>query len=308
MNKKTTRDGFGEALVEIGKNNHKVVGLCADLTDSTRMQAFSETFPDRFFEMGVAEENMIGVAAGLALRGKVPIAASYATFSPQNAMGPLRASVCYSKLNVKVIGGHAGISTGHDGATHQALEDIALMRSLPNMLVIVPADYFQAKKATHALVQHHGPAYLRIGKYGTSTVSNEDSDFEIGKAQVLKQGSTVTLIACGTLVSEALEAAKTLEEHNISTAVINMHTIKPLDRFAILDATHSDLIITMEEHQVIGGLGSAVAEVLAELPHHPPLHRIGVQDSFGESGPGKALLKKYGLDASAVVKLVLSEL
>lgn len=307
--KRTTRDGFGSALVQAAHQNNAVVALTADLRESMKLDEFAQEFPDRFFEMGVSEENMVGVAAGLALAGKIPVTCSYAVFSPQNTMGPLRASVCYSKTNVKVIGGHAGISTGPDGATHQALEDIAQMRSLPNMVVVVPADYNQAQKATHAIIEHHGPAYLRIGKYATKEVTTQSDTFELGRADTLKDGTTVAIIACGTMVSEALEAAEILDSHNISTTVINMHTIKPLDRFAVLEiAQKVQLIITMEEHQIIGGLGSAVAEVLSELPHHAPLHRIGMLDTFGESGNAQDLLKKYGLTSKAVVDFVLEYL
>ena len=309
-NKKvTTRDGFGDALVEAGLQNEKIVVLSADLAESTRAHHFAKKFPNRFFEMGVAEENMVGTAAGFALGGKVPVTCSYAVFSPQNTMGPIRASICYSKLNVKIIGGHAGISTGPDGATHQALEDISLMRTLPNMVVLVPADYAEAKKATFAMLKHHGPCYLRIGKHADSPVTTSNTPFEIGRAVTLKEGKTVSIFSCGTMVAEALRAAEALDDHNISTKVINMHTIKPFDRFAVLDAvSHSQLIITMEEHQISGGLGSAVAEVLAELPTHPPLYRVGMHDTFGESGEGKELLQKYGLNAQAVVTFVLGEL
>lgn len=307
--KRTTRDGFGTALVQAAQKNKAVVALTADLRESMKLDAFAEQFPDRFFEMGVAEENMVGVAAGLALAGKIPVTCSYAVFSPQNTMGPLRASVCYSKTNVKIIGGHAGISTGPDGATHQALEDIAQMRSLPNMVVVVPADYYEAQKATHAIIEHNGPAYLRVGKYPTKDVTTQSDVFELGRASVLKEGNTVTIIACGTMVAQALDAAQILESHNISVQVINMHTIKPFDRFAILETAQKvQLIITMEEHQVIGGLGSAVAEVLSELPHHAPLHRVGMLDTFGESGDADDLLQKYGLTAQAVVEFVLDTL
>ncbi|MCA9369114.1 MAG: transketolase family protein [Pseudomonadales bacterium] len=307
--KRTTRDGFGEALVEAARKDPHIVALTADLRESMRLDGFAEQFPNRFFEIGVAEENMVGIAAGLALTGKTPVTCSYAVFNPQNTMGPIRSSVCYSKTNVKIIGGHAGISTGPDGATHQALEDIAMMRTLPNMIVVVPADYHEAKKATQAILDYHGPAYLRIGKYLTQPVSDENTEFKLGKATILREGNTVAIIACGTMVAEAIKAADQLETHNVSTEVLNMHTIKPIDRFSILElAGHVQLIVTIEEHQITGGLGSAVAEVLAELPQHPPLHRIGMLDQFGESGPSDALLKKYGLTADAIVDLALSKI
>lgn len=307
--KQTTRDGFGSALVEIARQNNTVVALTADLRESMKLDNFATEFPDRFFEVGVAEENMVGIAAGLALGGKIPVTCSYAVFNPQNTMGPLRASVCYSKTNVKIIGGHAGITTGQDGATHQALEDISMMRTLPNMIVVVPADYHEAQKATKAIIEHHGPAYLRIGKYPTADVTTQTDTFELGRASILKEGTNVALIACGTMVAEAIQAAHMLENQHISTEVINMHTIKPLDRFTILEAAQKkQLLVTMEEHQITGGLGSAVAEVLSELPKHAPLHRIGVLDTFGESGKPEDLLAKYGLTAQHVVELVLNTL
>lgn len=306
--KRTTRDGFGEALVEVATNDEKIVALTADLRESMRLDAFAEAFPDRFFDVGVAEENMVGIAAGLGLTGRTAVTCSYAVFNPQNTMGPIRASVCYSKTNVKIIGGHAGISTGPDGATHQALEDISMMRTLPNMIVVVPADFHEAKKATKAILEHHGPAYLRIGKHPTKQVTTEQSSFELGRASVLREGTHVAIIACGTMVAEAVDAADALATHGISAEVINMHTIKPLDRFSILElAEKFQLIVTVEEHQITGGLGSAVAEVLSELPQHPPLHRMGMLDSFGESGSGEELLNKYELTADAIVTLVLDE-
>ncbi len=280
--------------------------LCADLTESTKVLAFSQQFPNQFLEMGVAEENMLGVAAGLALEGMIPVAVSYAAFIGTNALGPLRASVCYSNLNVKVVGGHSGIETGEDGATHQALEDIATMRVLPNMTVLVPADAEEARKATHALIAHHGPVYLRTSRYTTPAVTTSDTPFEIGEAVTLRDGSDVTIIACGSMVSVALEAAEMLQAaEGISTRVVNMHTIKPIDSEVIAQAAQeTKVIVTLEDHQKYGGLGSAVAEVLVELDSRPTFTAIGVEDQFGESGSGTALLKKYGLDVAAAVEKI----
>lgn len=300
--KGTTRDGFGQGMVELGHEDGRVVGLCADLTDSTRINHFAANFPDRFFECGVAEENMVGVAAGLALAGQIPYVASYATFCPQNAMGPLRASVCYSNLPVKIIGGHAGITIGPDGATHQALEDIALMRTLPNMQVVVPCDQEESHKATLALINYSGPSYLRTSKYETKTLTDQNTPFTIGKAIEMKHGTDITIIACGHMVAVALEAARTLDEQDVSVRVINMHTIKPLDVEAITRVvTETKAIVTVEENQVAGGLGSAVAEVVCQLPHPVPMKIIGVEDRFGQSGTAEELLREYGLTKERVV-------
>lgn len=307
----TTRDGFGKGLVAAAEQNEAVVGLCADLTESTRMHWFKQQFPERFFEMGVAEENMIGVAAGLALSGKIAVAASYAVFSPGNSLGPLRASACYSNLPVIVVGGHAGLTTGQDGATHQALEDIAIMRSLPNMTVIVPADESEAFQAIQALIAQSQPGYIRIGKYATPRVTR-DHTFQIGKAQVITPGNDVTVIACGTMVSHAAQAAQSLAKEGISVRVINMASIKPLDTTAVLQAAQeTKAVITVEEHQQIGGLGSAVAEVMAQSASNTPLKIMGVADSFGESGDPDELLEKYGLSQGAIrstIKALLTDL
>lgn len=305
----TTRDGFGKALLELGTQNAQVVTLCGDLKESMRVEWFANEFPDRFFEMGVQEENTIGVAAGMSLEGKIPFACSYSVFIVNNTLGPIRASVCYTNANVKVIGGHAGITTGPDGATHQALEDLALMRALPNMTVVVPADEPEAYNATLALAQHTGPCYLRIGKYATEHVTNKDDTFKIGKAKKLHEGPDATVVVCGNLVSEALRAAQNLcqgknGEPNICVDVINMHTIKPLDTqtlFTSLKKTRA--LITVEEHQVHGGLGSAVLEAVAT--HDPtllavPARVMGMPDMFGESGEGQELLEKYQLDQASI--------
>lgn len=300
--KQSTRDGFGQGLLEAAQKNSQVVGLCADLTESTRMDGFAKAFPERFVQVGVAEQNLAGLAAGLALGGKVPFAASYACFHPANSWGVIRTSICYSNLNVKIVGGHAGLVTGPDGATHQSLEDIATMRVLPNMTVVVPCDAEEARKATIALAQHVGPAYLRTSKYDIDAITFSKTPFEIGKASTLRNGTDLTIIACGDMVSVALAAASKLDQHGTSARVINMHTIKPIDTEAILEAAHqTKAIITLEDHQVIGGLGSAVAEVLAQHAVTTKLKIMGVQDTFGESGPAEQLLEKYGLTPTAVV-------
>lgn len=304
-----TRDGFGQGLLEAAQENHQIVGLCADLTESTRMNYFKEAFPERFIEVGVAEENLLGLAAGFALAGKIPFAASYAAFGLYNAFGVLRTTVCYSNLNVKLIGGHAGLSIGQDGATHQALEDLALARVLPNLTVVVPCDLEEARKATHALAAHRGPAYLRTTKYETLTITSKETAFKLGKALVLKPGEDATIIACGTMVAEALLAAETLEKQGISTQVMNLHTIKPLDTQAILKAAQTTrAIVTVEEHQVHGGLGGAVAEVLAQSRTATTLTIMGVQDQFGESGTPQELLEKHGLTQAQIVATVKAAL
>lgn len=310
----TTRDGFGKALVEIGTQNVQAVVLCADLTESMRARWFRKEFPDRFLEMGVQEENMVGVATGLSLENKIPFACSYSVFLVNNALGPIRASVCYTNANVKLIGGHAGITTGEDGATHQALEDIATMRVLPNMTVIVPADQEESRQATHAISKHVGPCYLRVGKFKTPIItSNHEEPFKIGKARILRKGSDVTIITCGNLVHIALEVAEKLcqgknGEPDICVEVINMHTIKPIDTKAILSSlekTHA--LITFEEHQVHGGLGSAVLEVVAtqnpELLAAPAI-TMGIKDTFGQSGKDQELLKHYNLDHDSLEKAI----
>lgn len=305
----TTRNGFGKALLELGLKNAQIVVLCADLTESMRVNWFKEELPDRFLEMGVQEENMVGVATGLSLENKIPFACSYSVFLVNNALGPIRSSVCYTNANVKLIGGHAGITTGPDGATHQALEDIATLRVLPNMTVIVPADEEEARQATHAIAKHVGPCYLRIGKFKTPEVTNKNNEFEIGKARVMHEGSDLTIIACGNMVNIALAAAKKLcngmgGDPDICIDVINMHTIKPLDSKTILKSLKkTKALLTIEEHQVAGGLGSAVLETVTtsnpELFSVPPII-MGITDNFGQSGTGEELLKLYKLDQESL--------
>jgi transketolase len=301
---KALRDGFGEALVQLGKENPNVVALCADLTDSDRMEEFKKEFPKRFVEIGIAEQNLAGVAAGMAHMGKIPFAGSFAAFSPGRNWDQIRVGICYSGANVKLYGGHAGITVGEDGATHQALEDIAITRVLPRMTVIVPADSIEMHKATIAAAKMDGPVYLRGGRQKFPQVTTDDSPFEIGKANLLRKGKDITIIACGNMVREALIAAEELKAKKIDAAVINLHTIKPIDEHAIIVAAHdTGAIVTAEEHQIAGGVGSAVAEVLTM--HLPvPQEMVGVKDTFGESGNADALMDKYGLRAKDIVAAV----
>lgn len=299
--KKDTRSGFGAGLHELGKRNPDVVALCADLTGSLKMDAFKKEFPDRFFQVGIAEANMIGMAAGMAIGGKIPFTGTFANFSTGRVYDQIRQSVAYSDKNVKICASHAGLTLGEDGATHQILEDIGMMKMLPGMTVIVPCDYNQTKAATLALGDHKGPAYLRFGRPTWPVFMAADRPFVIGKADVLMEGSAVSIFACGHLVWEALEAAAALAEKGISAEVINLHTIKPLDAEAIVRSVRkTGCAVTCEEHQRNGGLGDSVAQVLA--CHHPaPVEMIAVNDSFGESGKPTDLLKKYGLDAGNIV-------
>jgi len=301
-----TRNGYGEALVELGEKNEKVVVLCADLTESTRSQAFADAYPERFVEVGVAEQNLAGLAVGMALTGYIPFISSYAVFSPGRNWDQLRVSVCYTNANVKIAGAHAGISVGPDGATHQALEDIAITRVLPNMTVVVPADSIETKKATIAVAEMEGPAYVRFARSETPVFTTQKSPFEIGVANVLTHGSDVTIIACGPLVYTAFEAAGELsKKYKIKAEVINNHTIKPLDiKTLAASAKKTGAVVTVEEHQIHGGLGGAVAEALAE--HQPvPIRFVGMPDSFGESGQPEELLEKYGMTKEKIVKSAL---
>ncbi|MEE9213368.1 MAG: transketolase family protein [Thermodesulfobacteriota bacterium] len=298
------RNGYGDGVVEAGKENENIVVLCCDLTESTRSAAFREAFPDRFVEIGIAEQNMAGIAAGMSFSGKIPYISSYATFSPGRNWDQIRVSVCYSKANVKIMGAHAGISVGPDGATHQAMEDIAITRCLPNMTVVVPCDYWEAKKATISMAGIAGPVYMRFGREKVPVVTTEKTPFKIGKAETFRDGKDVSVIACGSLVYEALIAAKKLEKDNIDVRVINCHTIKPIDIKTIIKAAkETGAIITAEEHQVHGGLGSAVAEVVSK--HHPvPMDYVAVMDRFGESGEPDELMSKFGVKSPNIVKAV----
>lgn len=299
--KKGAREGFGRGLVEAGEANEAVVALTGDLADSTKVGEFRDRFPDRFFQVGVAEQNMMGIAAGLALSGKIPFASSYATFSPGRNWDQLRVSVAYSGANVKVVGAHAGLSVGPDGATHQALEDIAIVRVLPGMTVVVPCDYEEARRAVHALVDHRGPSYLRFGRSKTAVVTTAKTPFQLGRAEIFRNGSDIAIIACGTLVFEALLAANQLASVGIAARVINCHTVKPLDRETVVAAAREcGVVLTAEEHQVTGGLGGAVAELLAQTCP-VPMDLVGMPDSFGESGTPDELFRKWGLSADHLV-------
>jgi transketolase len=298
------RDGFGEALLELGKINQQVVALTGDLLESTRVQAFADKYPERFVEMGVAEQNMAGVAAGMSFVGKIPFITSYAVFSPGRNWDQIRVSICYSKANVKIVGAHAGISVGPDGATHQALEDLAITRVLPNLVVVVPTDSVETKKATLAIAGYVGPCYIRFGREKTPVITTEKTPFILGKALPIIAGDDVTIIANGQMVARSIEAARRLQSRDISVGVVNLHTLKPLDTEAIINAAKSTgAIVTAEEHQKIGGLGSAVAEVLGE--HFPvPIERVGVDDTFGESGEPNTLMDHYGLGVDDIIRAV----
>lgn len=296
-----TRSGFGDGLLAAGKNNTNIIALCADLTGSLKMDKFKNHFPDRFYNCGVAEANMIGVAAGLTIGGKIPYTGTFANFSTGRVYDQIRQSVAYSGKPVKICASHAGITLGEDGATHQILEDIGMMRMLPHMTVIVPCDYTQTKLATIAIADYPHPVYLRFGRPKVPIFTAEDQDFVIGKAQTLLIGSDITIIACGHLVWKSLEAARILSDQGISAEVINMHTLKPLDEAAILQSVaKTGCVVTAEEHQRNGGLGDAVAQTLAR--HRPsPIEMVAVNDSFGESGTPDELMRKYGLDTPNIV-------
>jgi len=299
---KDTRSGFGAGLTELGKTNENVVALCADLTGSLKMDEFKANHPERFFQVGIAEANMIGIAAGMTIGGKIPFTGTFANFSTGRVYDQIRQSVAYSDKNVKICASHAGVTLGEDGATHQILEDIGLMKMLPGMTVINTCDYNQTKAATLSIAKHHGPVYLRFGRPKVPNFTPENGDFEIGKAVKLIDGNDVTLVATGHLVWEALEAAKALNESGISAEVINIHTIKPLDDEAILESVNkTGCIVTAEEHNYLGGLGESVARVLAQ--HRPtPQEFVATQDTFGESGTPAQLMGKYGLNSEAILK------
>ncbi|MBU1000848.1 transketolase family protein [Patescibacteria group bacterium] len=299
-----TRNGYGEGLVLAGEEDEQVVALSADLAESTRTHFFAEKFPQRFIEVGVAEQNLVTVAAGMALAGKVPFVSSFAVFSPGRNWEQIRTTVCYNDVPVKIIGSHAGLSVGPDGATHQALEDIALMRCLPNMTVISPVDSIEAKKATLAIAKFPKPCYLRLSRNKIPVVTTEDSPFKIGRAEVFHKGTDVAVIATGQMVYKALLAAKELKSSKISVRVINCHTIKPLDQELVIKAAKDcGAIVTAEDHQVTGGLGGAVAEVLSQ--NFPvPLRIIGIKDRFGESGESDELFTKFGLTEKAIISAI----
>ncbi|NLT94024.1 MAG: transketolase family protein [Clostridia bacterium] len=301
MESMATRDAYGKALVELGRINKDVVVLDADLSKSTKTDGFQKEFPERFFNIGIAEQNLIGCAAGFATSGKIPFASSFAVFATGRAYDQIRNSVSYSHLNVKIAASHAGITVGEDGGSHQMLEDIALMRAVPGMTVIVPADGVETKKAIFAAAQYVGPVYIRLGRPKVPIIFDEDYIFAIGKAAVIKEGSDVALMATGIMVSEALKAAELLQNQGFSAAVVNISTIKPIDAETITKvAQKTKAVVTCEEHNIYGGLGSAVAEVLVE--NCPvPMERIGVKDVFGRSGKPQELMEKYGLTAKDIV-------
>jgi len=301
---KDTRSGFGAGLTELGKTNPNVVALCADLIGSLKMDDFKKNHPERFFQIGIAEANMMCIAAGLTIGGKIPFTGTFANFSTGRVYDQIRQSIAYSDKNVKICASHAGLTLGEDGATHQILEDIGLMKMLPGMTVINTCDYNQTKAATLAIAEHHGPVYLRFGRPSVPNFTPENGKFEIGKAVLLQEGTDVTIVATGHLVWEALEACATLQDAGISAEVINIHTIKPLDNDAILKSVKkTGCIVTAEEHNFLGGLGESVARVLVE--NHPtPQEFVATQDTFGESGTPAQLMEKYGLNAEAIVKAV----
>ncbi|MDP3765060.1 MAG: transketolase family protein [Nanoarchaeota archaeon] len=304
MEKISTRDGYGKALLELGKINPNVVALDADLSDSTRSEYFAKQFPERFFSMGIAEQDMIGAAAGLAFSGKIPYASTFAVFS-ERAYEFTRNVVSRNKLNVKIAGSHAGIFTGEDGKSAQAIEDIAIYRALPNMIVLQPSDAVEAEKIVFALADYKGPSYMRMHRNPVPVIHDNDYEFEIGKGEVLKQGKDTVIFATGTMVHEALKAAEILKNERIDVFVANIHTIKPLDNDLVIDlAKKTNCVITAEDHNVIGGLGGAVAEILSE--NYPcRLKRIGLQDRYAESGKPDELYKKYGLDSQSIAEEVM---
>ena len=302
LGKKDTRSGFGDALLELGNTNPDVVGLCADLTGSLTMHHFQKAHPDRFFQAGIAEANMMSVAAGLALGGKIPFTGTFANFSTGRVYDQIRQSIAYSGANVKICASHAGLTLGEDGATHQILEDIGLMKMLPGMTVINPCDYNQTKQATLAIADHQGPVYLRFGRPKWPVFISEDTPFVIGKALMLNEGTDVSIFATGHMVWKAIEAGQQLAEKGISAEIINIHTIKPLDEEAVIaSAKKTSCVVTAEEHQMNGGLGDSIAQLLSRtMP--TPLEMVAVNDSFGESGKPEELLVKYGLNDTDIVE------
>ena len=304
MSKIATRDAYGKTLVKLGETNDNVVVLDADLSKSTKTNDFSKSFPNRFFNMGIAEQNLVGAACGFATAGKIPFVSTFAMFATGRAFEVIRNSVCYPKLNVKICATHAGITVGEDGASHETVEDIAIMRAIPNMTVVVPADGIETEKIVLEAAKFNGPMYVRLGRSGVQTLFNEDYKFEIGKGTVLREGNDATIIACGIMVNEAVIAHEELKSEGINVRVINMSTIKPIDEELIIKAAkETKAIITAEEHSVIGGLGAAVSEVVSE--ECPVIvKKVGVNDVFGESGTPAELLEKHGLTAKNLVKIV----
>jgi len=307
VEKSPTRNGYGDGLLEAGKRDENVVAICCDLTGSTRTNKFADEFPDRFIQAGVAEQNMASLGSGMAAMGKIPFIASYATFSPGRNWEQIRTTIAYNDANVKIVGAHAGVSVGPDGATHQAIEDMAIMRALPNMIVIAPADEHEARKATLAAATHKGPVYFRLGRSATPVVTTPDTPFEIGKAIEMfsKDESlerTVGIVSTGSLLFNSLMAAEELQKNGVGASVLHMATIKPLDEEALLAfAQTHDALVTVEEHQIAGGLGGAVAEYLSEV-HPTKISRIGVHDQFGQSGEPDELMEHYGMGIDSIIK------
>jgi transketolase len=308
MLKQPSRNGYGEGLLEAGKRDKNIVALSADLTESTRTIDFADEFPDRFVQVGITEQNMASVASGMASMGKIPFMASYAMFSPGRNWEQIRTTIAYNDSNVKIIGAHAGVSVGPDGATHQAIEDIALMRVIPNMVVIAPADVHEARKATLAAAKYEGPVYIRVGRSNTPIVTTPESPFEIGKAEVMYEcrqdlEKTIGIVVTGTLLFNALKAAQKLEEKGVGTTVLHMPTIKPIDKEALLKlAENHRCLVTVEEHQIAGGLGGAVTEYLSEV-HPVKIVRVGVNDEFGQSGEPDELIEHYGMGVDGILKV-----
>jgi transketolase len=295
-----TRDGFGLGLLAAAEKNNAIIGICADVTESLRLQGFEQRFPNRFIRIGVSEQSLVAIGAGFALAGKIPFVASFAMFSPGRSWEQVRTNVCLNNANVKIIGGHAGVTVGPDGATHQALEDLAITRCLPNLTILVPCDAEQAKKATVAAAEWLGPVYLRLSRQNEVNVTTTQTPFVIGRAQIFREGNDVSIVACGPQVVEALRAAENLFAQGINCQVINLHTIKPLDKKTLLLAAENcGALVTVEDHQVSGGLGSAVAELLAK--HKPtPIEFVGIQDRFGQSGNAEELLNEYELSVNHI--------
>lgn len=301
---KLTRQGFADALIELGNKNPNVVVLDADLSKSTLTCQFKDKFPQRGFNVGIAEQNMINMAGGLSLEGFIPFVSTYGVFVSGRAWEQIRTTTCINKLNVKFGGAHGGVSVGPDGATHQALEEISIMRCLPEMTLLVPADYYETKKATLLAAEIQGPVYIRFGREKVPVVSKEDDEFIIGKAKIMKEGSSVTIVACGAMVAEALDASDELEKEGISAEVINLHTIKPIDKETLINSVKkTGALVTAEEHQIMGGMGSAVFEVL--MQNFPvPAEMVGIEDTFGESGTPDELMKKYGCKSRNIIEKV----
>ena len=303
--KKSIRGAFGEELAKLGEENQDIVALDADLSGSTQTSIFAKKFPERFFDVGIAEQDLMTTALGLSLEGKIPFAATFAVFATGRAYDQIRNSICYQKANVKVIGAHGGITVGEDGASHQALEDVSLMRGLPNMTVICPGDYVQTRKAVEFASKHNGPVYIRLSRMNVPCVYSEDEEFNINKAVVLKEGKDVSIFVTGDLLAEVLKANEILEKNGIDAEIVNIPVIKPLDCGTIINSVNkTGLAVTVENHSILGGLGSAVCETLSEKAPHQVL-RIGINDTFGQSGTPNELLKHYGLDAESIANKVI---